>query len=176
MSTNILLPGQFCRRDSASTTGKLGPDSEKKMPSKNRLQAGGISLHCRRRLIDYVDHDLLTNRFHVTLYGGCAILFNKDTFYPNIDVKSIYFHDTRREVPDKVMEGCQGWVLQGVLSRASFRRPPLSGQETFTVLSLLLTYIYDKKLRIAKKLILTTISAEIITVLTRYRPIVLELI
>ena len=29
------------------------------------------------------------------------------------------------------MEGEQGWVFQGVLSRASFRRPPLRGQETF---------------------------------------------
>ena len=32
--------------------------------------------------IEYVDHDILTNRFHVTHYGGCAILFNKDTFSP----------------------------------------------------------------------------------------------
>ena len=33
-------------------------------------------------------HELLTNRFHVTHYAGCAILFNKDTFYPNIDVST----------------------------------------------------------------------------------------
>ena len=33
---------------------------------------------------EYVDHELLANRFHVTHYAGCAILFNKDTFYPNI--------------------------------------------------------------------------------------------
>ena len=81
---------------------------------------------------EYVDHDILTNRFHVTHYGGCAILFNKDTFHTNVDVQSIYFKDTRRDLPDKVMEGDQGWVLQGALSRASFR----SGQKTFTVLSL----------------------------------------
>ena len=31
---------------------------------------------------EYVDHDLLTNRFHVTHYAGCAILFNKDTLTP----------------------------------------------------------------------------------------------
>ena len=86
--------------------------------------------------IEYVDHDILAGRFHVTHYGGCAILFNEDTFHPNIDVKSIYLHDTRRDLPDQVMEGEQGWFLQGTLSRASFRRPPLSGQETCTVLSL----------------------------------------
>ena len=82
-----------------------------------------------------VDHDILTGRFHVTYYGGCAILFTKDTLHPNIDVKSIYLRDTRRDLPDQVMEGEQGWVMQGILSRVSLRRPPLSGQETFTVLS-----------------------------------------
>ena len=79
---------------------------------------------------EYVHHDILTGRFHVTHYGGCAILFNKDTFHPNIDVKSIYLHDIRRDFPDQVMEGEQGWVMQGVLSRASFRRSPVSGQKS----------------------------------------------
>ena len=104
---------------------------------------------------EYVDHDILTNPFHVTQYGGCAILFNKDTFHPNIDVKSTYLHDTRRELPDQVMEGEQGWVMQGVLSRASFRRPPVSFQETCTVMSFHISNIYAKKRGIAKKLILT---------------------
>ena len=66
---------------------------------------------------EYVDHDILTSRFHVTHYAGCAILFNKCTFYRNIDVKSIYLHDTRRDLPDQVMEGDQGGVMQRVLSR-----------------------------------------------------------
>ena len=104
---------------------------------------------------DYVDHELLTNRFHVTLHAGGAVLFNKDTFYPNVDVKSIYIHDTRRELPDQVMEGEQEWVLQGDLSRASFRRSPVSGQKFFTVLSLHISNIYAKKKGIAKKLIQT---------------------
>ena len=38
-----------------------------------------------------------------------------------------YLYETTRELPDKVMEGESGWVLQGVLSRASFRRQRLSG-------------------------------------------------
>ena len=46
-------------------------------------------------------------------------------------------------------------VMQGVLSRASFRQPPTSGQVTFTVLSLHISNIYAKKKGIAKKLILT---------------------
>ena len=53
------------------------------------------------------------------------------------------------------MEGEQGWVMLGVLSRASFRRSPGSGQKYFTVLSLHIDNIYAKKRGIAKKLILT---------------------
>ena len=94
---------------------------------------------------EYVDHEILTYPFHVTHYGGCAILFNIDTFQSNIDVKSIYLHDTRRDLPDQVMEGEQGWVMQGFLSRALLRRPPLSGQETFTVWSLHISNINGKK-------------------------------
>ena len=91
--------------------------------------AGKWHIITLQEAIEYVDHELLPNRFHVTHHGGCAVLFNKDTFFPDVKVKSIYLHDTRRENPDKVMEGDQGWVLQGVLSRASFRRPPLSGPQ-----------------------------------------------
>ena len=83
----------------------------------------------------------------MTPYAACAILFNKDTFHPNIDVKSTYLHDTRRDLPDQVTEGEQGWVMQVVLSRASFRRPPTSGQVTFNVLSLHINNIYAKKKR-----------------------------
>ena len=99
--------------------------------------------------------DILTSRFHLTHYAFCAVLLNKDTFYSDIDVKSIYLHDTRRDLSDQVMEGDQGWVMQGVLSRASFRRSPVSGQKYFTVLSLHMSNIYVKKKGIAKKLILT---------------------
>ena len=49
VSTNIVLPDQWCRRDAAVTTGTLGSDVEKKMPSKNRLRWNCISLSCRRR-------------------------------------------------------------------------------------------------------------------------------
>ena len=78
----------------------------------------------------YKDHVLLSSQFHVTHYGGCAILYNKATFYPNIDVKSIYFH--------------QGWVMQGVLSRASFRRTPPNGRKDCTVLNLHISNIFAK--------------------------------
>ena len=47
-----------------------------------------------------------------------------------------FFLDTRRGVQDHIVAGEQGWVLQGVLSRASFRRAAASGQKVFTVFSL----------------------------------------
>ena len=52
---------------------------------------------------------------------------NKNTIYPDVEVKFIYLHNTRSELRDKVMEGGQGWNLQEVLSRALFRRPLFSG-------------------------------------------------
>ena len=58
-------------------------------------------------------------------------------------------------MPDEVMEADSGRVLQGVQSRASFRRQPLSGQKTFTVLSLHISDIYAKKRGIGTKLILS---------------------
>ena len=45
-------------------------------------------------------------------------------------------HNTSQGVQDHVVEGEQGWVLQGVLSRASFRRAGASGQKVFAVSSL----------------------------------------
>ena len=53
------------------------------------------------------------------------------------------------------MDGEQGWVMQGALSRASFRRSPVSGQKYFTVLSLHISNICAQKNGIAKKFIFT---------------------
>ena len=128
---------------------------EKRVPSRNEFSGKWHSMTLQEA-IEYVDHELLSNRFHVTHFGRCAVLFNKDTLFPDVKVKSIYLHDTRRELPDKVMQGNSGWVLLGVLSRASFRRQPISDQKTFTVLSFLINNVYAKKRGIGKKLILTT--------------------
>ena len=46
-------------------------------------------------------------------------------------------------------------VLQGVLSRATFRRSPVSGQKCFTVLSLFISATFTPKRHIAKQLIIT---------------------
>ena len=44
-----------------------------------------------------------------------SVLFNKDTFFPDVKVTSIYLHNNRKDLPDKVREGESGSVIQGVL-------------------------------------------------------------
>ena len=141
VSTNILRPVRLCR-------GELN------ICNWNLVQEGGTSLQCRRRLtVSIMTFLLVGSTWPIVQAARFSSIW--DTFYPIIDVKSIYLFDTRRDLPDQVMEGEQGWVMQGVLSRASFRRPPVSCQITFTVLSLHISNIYAKKTGTAKKLILT---------------------
>ena len=122
-------------------------------PGPRRGKEGnGILSPCRMRL------SMLTTSSPRTvprnsLRGMCSAV-RQGYFFADVKVKSIYLHDTRRGLPDKVMEGDSGWVLQGVLSRASFRRQPLSGLETFTVLSLHITNVHAEKRGIGKELIL----------------------
>ena len=83
------------------------------------------------------------------------VLFNKDSFFSDIKVSSIYLHDTRACEQDRIKEGESGWVLQGVVSKACFRRQPRSGQKIFTVMSVHINNNYAKKRGIGKKLLLT---------------------
>ena len=68
---NIFPLGHLYRSGSASTTGTLGPDAEKKMPSKTRWQ-GRWHVITLQEASEYVDHDILTGH-----YAGCAILFQQ---------------------------------------------------------------------------------------------------
>ena len=68
---------------------------ERKEGATDRLIAGKWHIITLPEAIEYLEHDFLTNRFHVTHYGGCAVLFNKDTFFSDIKVSSFYLHDTR---------------------------------------------------------------------------------
>ena len=114
----ILFPlNHQYRRGSAFTTGTLDPDVERKTLLRNKLRWWHIVT--LQEASDHVEHDILQERYHVTHCAGCAILFNKDTFYPVISVISIYLHDTRRGEQNHIVEGEQGWVVQGILSRAS---------------------------------------------------------
>ena len=72
-------------------------------PGPRRGKEGAIEKHIagKRHVITlqeaivYLDSEYLTNLLYVTQYGGCAILFNKDTFHQDTKVTSVYLHDTR---------------------------------------------------------------------------------
>ena len=123
----------------------------KRFPQTNCRQVahhcstGGDRLHRPQRYYEAVSFLCL---------WGCAVLFNKDTFHSEIEANSIYLHDTRRESHDQAAEGGQGWVMSGVLARATFKWKAANGQKHFTVLCLHICNIFAKKRGIAKKLIL----------------------
>ena len=101
-------------------------------PGPQRGKEGAIEKHIAvkwhiitlQEAIEYLDQEFLTNRFHVTQYGGCAILLNKDTFFPDIKVTSLYLHDLRYSQQDKVKEG-GNWLgvaschIKGIFSPAA---------------------------------------------------------
>ena len=76
-----------------------------------------------------------------------------DNLFSDVKVRSIYLHDIIRVLPDKVVEG-DFWLRFARRTRASLRRQRPSGHKTFTVTSLHICNIYDKKRGIGKKLIL----------------------
>ena len=90
--------------------------------SVEKHTAGKWHIIALQEALEYFELEYLTSHFYVTHYGGCAVLFNKDTFHSDIKVTSVYLHDTRGGQQQVVREGQSGWVLQAVISRASLRR------------------------------------------------------
>ena len=141
------------RHASAFWTGTLELDEAKKAPSKRTSRRNGTSLLCRRQLSTFS-----TNAWRVIftwLTTPDALFFStKDTFHPDIKVSSIYLHDTKNVQHQVINEGQSGWVLQAVISRASFRRLPRNGKSFFTMMSLHINH-FVKKRCLGKKLLLT---------------------
>ena len=79
-----------------------GPQRGKEGAVEKQI-AGKWHIITLQESIQYVDHELLRNRFHVLHFTGCAILFNKDTFHPGIETKSIYLYAVRQDLPGKVI-------------------------------------------------------------------------
>ena len=108
-------------------------------PGPRRGKGGAIEKHFAvkwhivtlQESIEYLEHEFLTNRFHVTHHGGCAILFNQDIFCSDVKVTSVHLHDL-----NTVKEGGSGWCYKVSYPRASFRCQPRGGKSLFTVLSL----------------------------------------
>ena len=131
-------------------------------PGPRRGRPGAIEEHIAgkghiialQEAIEYLQHECLMNHFYVTHFAGCAVLFHKDTFHSDVWVNSVDIHDNRTGQQQVVKEGQSGWVLQAVISRASFRRIPRNGKSYFTTMSLHINNQYAKKRGIAKNLLL----------------------
>ena len=124
------------------------------MEAIEKQTAGKWHIIILQEEVEYLEQEFLTNRFHMTHFGGCTILFNNETFLSGVGVTSIYHHDLRGCKQDDVTEGESGWVFQRAISMASFRRQPLGGQKSFTVMSLHITVNDASKRGIGKKLLL----------------------
>ena len=92
--------------------------------------------------IGFLEHDAITRQFHVAHFRGCATLFNKDTFGPDLQVKSIYAPSERAY--------CSGWALEAVISKARFALIPRHGKSSFATKSLHCHSAVDKKRSIAQ--------------------------
>ena len=122
-----------------------GPRRGKEGATERHI-AGKWHIITSQEAIEYLEHDFLTNRFHVTHYGGCAVFFFFQQGYLLLGHQGLFNLSPRHQSEkDKITEGESGWVTQGVVSKAAFRRQPRSGQETFTVMSLHINSNYAKK-------------------------------
>ena len=127
-------------------------------PGPRRGTPGAIEKHIAgkwhtiafQEAIEYLQHDSLTNSFHVSQYAGCAVLFNKDTLYPDVRVSSVYINDTKNGRQQVVREGEAGWVFLAAVSRAAFRRVLRNSTPFFTMMSLRINNHYAKRRGIAK--------------------------
>ena len=92
-STTTCRIARLCKERLSIYNWNPGPRGGREGASEEQI-AGKWHVITLQEAIGYVDHEFFTNRFHVTHYGGCAVLFNKDTFFPDVSVKSICLHDT----------------------------------------------------------------------------------
>ena len=76
-------------------------------------------------------------------------------FFSDIKVTSFYLHDTHTCENYKITEGESGWVMQGVVLKARFRRQPRNDQQSFTVMSMHINNNFAKKRGTGKKFLLT---------------------
>ena len=73
-------------------------------PGPRRGTPGAFERHIARKwhviasqeAIEYLQHETLANHYHISHFARCAVLFNKDTFYPDAWVSSVYIHDTKK--------------------------------------------------------------------------------
>ena len=116
-----------CAKPSARADTYQHP-SGNRVPLRSTLYVNGTLLQYEKR--SSISSMRLMNHFYIIQIAGCAVLFSKD-----VRVNSVYILDTRTWHQQVVKEGQSGWVLQAVISRASFWRIPCNGKSCFTMMS-----------------------------------------
>ena len=82
-------------------------------PGPRRGTPGAIEEHIAgkghiivlREAVEYLQHECLMIHFYITHFACCAVLFNKDTVQSDVQVNSVYIHDTRSRQQQVVKEG-----------------------------------------------------------------------
>ena len=86
--------------------------------------------------VQHLQHEYVTRQFHETHFNGCAVLFYKHTFEPDIKVKAT------RTPTDKV----PGWAFEAILSKGSYSAHSQKRQNrNFTMMSLHCESTFAKK-------------------------------
>ena len=75
-STNMCLIVRLCKKRLSIYNWNPGSRRGKEDAFEKQI-AGKWHVITLQEASEYVDHDIMTNRFHATHYGGCAFLYNK---------------------------------------------------------------------------------------------------
>ena len=129
-------------------------EAQKMLARKNAGKWHFITL---QEACDYV-HAILHERVLCDSLRSLCGTLQQGHILPNVDVKSIYFHDTRRVLQDHTVEGAHCWDWECLVSRASFRRVAASGQTLYTILSLHINNVYAKRRKSSRPFVLLSLK------------------
>ena len=149
---HAIMDEESCRKHLEPSAGRCGGEMwwRETFPQKNHVEEHGLPQACGRRGSITFTHVFLSSvscSLWNTFCGGVSTNHGErrktnsvggwwcgacgqpyDWRKPN----RLLTWQFKRNLPIKSWKG-NGWVMQGVLSRASFRRPPVSGQVTCAV-------------------------------------------
>ena len=117
-----------------------GPRRRKKERSKNTLRRSGTLSPCKKQLNTSTTSDESLPCDTLDLVSTRIFSFLTSKSRP-------FTFTTRGHQQDNVKERESGWVLQGVISRATFRRQPRGGKSFFAVMSLHINNNFRQKAR-----------------------------
>ena len=73
-----------------------------------------MALCCTTRSSEFLGANVIKNDFHVAHFRGCPALFNKNTFEPDLETKSLFVSG--------ITQDCKDWVLEVIITKSFFLR------------------------------------------------------